>query len=152
MPKTLSRQEVLALIPQQHPFRFVDEILAVDDEHIIGQYRFRPDEFFYAGHFPGNPITPGVILIEAMAQVGVVAWGIYLLSKEIEAEELEKYLTIFSDAQAEFFLPVLPGDTITCRAEKVFWRKKKLRCKVEAQNSAGKIVASCIISGVGVYK
>ena len=151
MPKTLTRQEVLDLIPQQPPFRFVDEILEIDDEHIVGKYRFRPDEFFYAGHFPGNPLTPGVILIEAMAQVGVVAWGIYLLSKEVEMEELTKYLSIFSDSQAEFFHP-LPGDVITCRAEKVFWRKKKLRCKVEAQNSEGIIVASGIVSGMGVYK
>lgn len=152
MPKTLTKEEVLALIPQQAPFRYVDEIVAVDDAHIIGKYRFRADEFFYAGHFPGRPITPGVILIEAMAQVGVVAWGIYLLSKEVEPEEVDKYLTIFSDAQVEFLHPVYPGDVITSTAEKVFWRKKKLRCKVEAKNSDGIVVASCIISGMGVPK
>lgn len=148
MPKVLTRSEIMQLIPQQAPFRFVDEILEVDNEHIVGQYRFRPDEFFYAGHFPGRPITPGVILIEAMAQVGVVAWGIYLLAQEEDA--FDKYLTIFADCQTEFLHPVYPNDVIISRAEKIFWRKKKLRCKVEAKNSEGKVVANCIVSGMGV--
>jgi len=58
----LTPQEVLDLIPQQEPFRFVDEILEVDEDHIVAKYRFRPEADFYRGHFPGNPITPGVIL------------------------------------------------------------------------------------------
>ena len=74
------KQEVLALVPQQEPFRFIDEIISLDDEQIVGAYRFREDEYFYRGHFPGNPITPGVILIETMAQIGVVAFGMYLLA------------------------------------------------------------------------
>lgn len=150
--KVLTTEEVLDLIPQKHPFRFVDEILEVDDQHIVGQYRFHPDAFFYTGHFPGSPITPGVILIEAMAQVGVVAFGIYLLSKDLDAEDINKYITLFSDVQAEFFLPVYPGDLIICRAEKIFWRQKKLRCKVDAHNANGKLVASCVVSGIGVVK
>ena len=66
-------EEVLALVPQQAPFRFIDEILELDDEHIVAAYTFPSDADFYRGHFPGNPITPGVILIETMAQAGVVA-------------------------------------------------------------------------------
>jgi 3-hydroxyacyl-[acyl-carrier-protein] dehydratase len=75
----LRGEEVLELLPQQEPFRFVDEILEVDSEHIVSRYTFRPGADFYRGHFPGNPITPGVLLIEAMAQTGVVALGIYLV-------------------------------------------------------------------------
>jgi len=69
----LSKEEVLALVPQQEPFRFIDEITELDEEHIVANYTFRPDADFYRGHFPGNPITPGVILTETMAQAGVVA-------------------------------------------------------------------------------
>ena len=67
-PKPLSADEVLARVPQQPPFRFIDEILELDAEHILAGYRFREDAGFYRGHFPGNPITPGVILLETMAQ------------------------------------------------------------------------------------
>jgi 3-hydroxyacyl-[acyl-carrier-protein] dehydratase len=52
-------QEVLDLVPGQVPFRFIDEIISLDEEEIIGAYRFREDEFFYRGNFPGCPITPG---------------------------------------------------------------------------------------------
>ena len=70
--------EVLEKVPQQAPFRFIDEIHELDSEHIVASYRFPEDSDFYRGHFPGNLITPGVILVEAMAQAGVVAQGIYL--------------------------------------------------------------------------
>ena len=66
--------EVLKLVPQQPPFRFIDTIHELDREHIVASYRFPEDADFYRGHFPGNPITPGVILVEAMAQAaGVLA-------------------------------------------------------------------------------
>ena len=73
---------LLELLPQQEPFRFIDEILEVDEEHIVARYTFRPEADFYRGHFPGNPITPGVLLIESMAQTGVVALGIYLVARQ----------------------------------------------------------------------
>ena len=81
--RVLTRAEVLARIPQREPFRFVDEILEVDDDHIVATYRLRADADFYRGHFPGDPVTPGVLLVEAMAQASVVALGAYLLAKEL---------------------------------------------------------------------
>ena len=71
----LTPDQVLAMLPQQEPFRFVDHILELDEEHIVATYRFRPEADFYRGHFPGDPVTPGVILLEAVGQVGVVAWA-----------------------------------------------------------------------------
>jgi 3-hydroxyacyl-[acyl-carrier-protein] dehydratase len=59
----LTPAQLLDLLPQQRPFRFVDEIVEVDEQRIVGRYTFREDEWFYAGHFPGRPITPGVILL-----------------------------------------------------------------------------------------
>ena len=79
-PMQMTSEEVLAAIPHQEPFRFIDEILELDEDHIVSRYRFRPESDFYRGHFPGNPVTPGVILIESMAQAGIVALGIYLVS------------------------------------------------------------------------
>ena len=146
----LTAEEILALVPQQAPFRFIDAILEVDEEGIVGQYTYKHDESFYAGHFPGNPVTPGVILLETMAQTGVVAFGLYLLSAQLDKEGLMQYVTLFSDAQVEYFKPVYPGETMTIKAKKVFWRRMKLKAQVEMFNQAGELVSSCVISGMGV--
>ncbi|MBW2715225.1 MAG: beta-hydroxyacyl-ACP dehydratase [Deltaproteobacteria bacterium] len=147
----LTPKQVLDLIPQQDPFRFIDEILEVDDDHIVGTYRFRPDADFYRGHFPGNPVTPGVILIEALAQVGIVALGIFLLARESEAE-VTKTMTLFTDTDVEFAGIVNPGDRVTITAKKVFFRRRKLRSSAEMKLDDGTIVCSGTVSGMGIAK
>jgi 3-hydroxyacyl-[acyl-carrier-protein] dehydratase len=147
---TLDSAGILALLPQQEPFRFVDEILEVDDEQIVSRYRFRPEADFYRGHFPGNPITPGVLLIEAMAQTGVVSLGIYLVARERGVEEVKKVLTVFTDCTAEFSGVVRPGDTVTIRARKVFFRRMKLRADVEMRLADGTLVATATVAGMGI--
>jgi 3-hydroxyacyl-[acyl-carrier-protein] dehydratase len=146
----LTGSQVLDLLPQQEPFRFVDEILEVGDDHIVARYTFRPEADFYRGHFPGNPITPGVLLIEAMAQTGVVALGIYLVARERGVEEVRRVLTVFTDVTAEFTGVVRPGDTVTIRARKVFFRRMKLRAEVEMRKDDGSLVASATVAGMGI--
>jgi 3-hydroxyacyl-[acyl-carrier-protein] dehydratase len=148
--RALSPTEVLALVPQQPPFRFIDEIVDLSEDRIEGRYSFRPDESFYAGHFPGMPITPGVILLEAMAQTGVVALGIYLKALEVDVDELARWRSIFTDAEVEFLGRVLPGETVICRGEKIYWRRNKLRSRVEMSKPDGSVVAACTLSGLGV--
>ena len=148
----LSMDEVLALVPQQAPFRFVDELIELSDSHVVGRYTFKENESFYAGHFPDEPITPGVIMLESMCQVGVVALGIYILALELPPEEVSRYKTLFTDAQCEFTGLVLPGTTVTIRADKVYWRRMKLRSKVEMSLADGTIVASAVVSGIGVRR
>jgi 3-hydroxyacyl-[acyl-carrier-protein] dehydratase len=146
----LSPAELLKLLPQQKPFRFVDEITEVDATHIVGKYTFRPDEFFYPGHFPGNPVTPGVILLECMCQIGVVLQGIYLVGIELPPEQHHDWLTLFSDAQVEFLKSVLPGDTVTVRGDLEFWRRKKLKARVTMHLPDGTLAATATASGIGV--
>jgi len=146
----LSGAQVLELLPQQEPFRFVDEIVEVDDDHIVARYTFRPEAAFYRGHFPGNPITPGVLLIEAMAQTGVVALGIYLVARQRGVEEVRRVLTVFTDVTAEFSGVVRPGDTVTISARKVFFRRMKLRADVEMRKGDGSIVATATVAGMGI--
>ena len=146
----LTGSQVLDLLPQQEPFRFVDEILEVGDDHIVARYTFRPEADFYRGHFPGNPITPGVLLIEAMAQTGVVALGIYLVARERGVEEVRRVLTVFTDVTAEFTGVVRPGDTVTIRARKVFFRRMKLRAEVEMRRGDGSLVATATVAGMGI--
>lgn len=146
----LTPAQVLDLLPQQPPFRFVDEVLAVDDQRISGRYTFRQDEWFYAGHFPGRPITPGVILLECMCQIGVVALGIYLFALDHPAEEAREWTTLFVEAQTEFFRSVLPGETVTVRGERVYWRRHKLQARIEMFSADGTLVAQTTAAGLGV--
>lgn len=148
--RVLTKEQVLALVPQQEPFRFIDEILEVDDAHIVSHYRYRPDHDFYRGHFPGNPITPGVILAETMAQTGVVALGLYLVAKELGESELASLVTMFTDVNVEFSGIVLPGETVTVEATKMFFRRRKIRSAVQMRRQDGTIVCSGTCSGMGV--
>jgi 3-hydroxyacyl-[acyl-carrier-protein] dehydratase len=148
----LTPEEVLEMLPQKEPFLFVDEILEVDDDHIVAQYRFRPDADFYRGHFPGRPITPGVILLESLAQVGVVALGVYLVAKDRGLEAVRNELALFTDANVDFSGLVSPGDRVTIRAKKVFLRRGKFRSEAEMTLDDGTVVLSGTISGVGVQR
>lgn len=148
-------QEVLNLVPQQAPFRFVDEIISLDEEQIVGSYRFREDEFFYRGHFPGCPITPGVILIEAMAQVGVVAFGIYLLAcqKNMRPSQMNVPLSLFSLADnVEFKGIVAPGERVIIKGEKIYFRKNTIKANVSMERENGEIVCLGNLAGMGVDK
>jgi len=146
----LTPAQILEYLPQQRPFRFVDEILEVDEQRIAGRYTFREDEWFYAGHFPGRPITPGVILLESMCQVGVVALGIYLFALEHPPGESRGWTTLFVEAESEFLRSVLPGEVVTIRGERIFWRRNKLRARIEMFASDGTLVAQTTASGLGV--
>lgn len=148
----LTPEQVLQLVPQQAPFRFIDELLELDREHAVGGYTFRQDEFFYRGHFPDEPITPGVILLETMCQTGVVALGIYLLSLELPMAQLAGYKTLFTDGAVEFCDIVRPNDRVIVRAHKEFWRRLKLRSRVELVRGDGTLVAHGTVSGIGVKR
>lgn len=148
----LSPDEVLELLPQQEPFRFVDEILEVDENHIVACYRFRPEADFYSGHFPGDPITPGVILLESLAQVGVVALGIYLYALEFGREGVTKRVALFTDASIDFSGVVKPDERVTISAKKVFFRRGKLRTEASMALDDGTVVCSGTISGLGVER
>ena len=150
MGTILTPAQLLERLPQQRPFRFVDEILSVDEQSIHGRYTFRRDEVFYPGHFPGNPVTPGVILLESMCQVGVVCQGIYLVARDLPPEQQHGWLTLFSDAEVEFTRSVVPEETVEIHGELVFWRRRKLRATVTMTNQDGVMVARTTASGRGV--
>ncbi len=137
--------EIIALLPYQKPFLFVDGIDEISGESVTGHYTFKKEEFFYEGHFKNNPITPGVILTECMAQIGLVCLGIYLLKEELEDENPQIALT---SNQIDFYLPVLPEEKVTVVSEKEVFRFNKLKCKVKLLNEKGELVARGIISGM----
>ncbi|MEO1934854.1 MAG: 3-hydroxyacyl-ACP dehydratase FabZ family protein [Myxococcales bacterium] len=150
MGDCLSIDEVMGMVPQQEPFRFIDEILELDADHIVARHTFSKEADFYRGHFPGNPITPGVILIETAAQASVVAFGIYLYSLETSREDVAKLLTIFTDCNIDFSGAVMPGDRVQTTGRLKFFRRKKLRATFDMTLDDGTIVCSGELSGMGV--
>jgi 3-hydroxyacyl-[acyl-carrier-protein] dehydratase len=146
------RERILAMVPQRHPFRFIEDILELDEKHIVGVYRFRSDEYFYRGHFPGFPVTPGVILIETMAQTGVVAFGFYLNLLRGKGEKpIDDPVTLFTLAEAvEFTDMVHPGDLVMVTGRKVYFRGNQIKVDCVMTRSDGKEVCSGVLAGKGV--
>jgi 3-hydroxyacyl-[acyl-carrier-protein] dehydratase len=150
----ITLDQVLDLIPQQAPFRFIDRILSADDETITATYTFRKDEGFYQGHFPGNPVTPGAILVETMAQTGVVAMGIYLLLKRgVPVSELKEMITLFAFAdEIEFLGIVSPGETVIIHGQKIYLRKGNLKTRCSITRENGQMVCTGVLTGTGIKK
>ncbi|MBL8900198.1 MAG: beta-hydroxyacyl-ACP dehydratase [Planctomycetes bacterium] len=152
LPLGWTTAEILARVPHAPPFRFVDEVLEVSAERARGSYRFRIDEAFYAGHFPKSPVTPGVILIETMCQTAMLPLGLYLLSLEPAMHAEARARAVLTDVEAEFYRPVLPGETVIGEATKVFWRGRKLRAALELRSSAGELLAAGHAGAIGVLE
>ena len=111
----LTSTEVLARLPQQRPMRFIDEIVELDAKHIVGVYTWKNEDC--EGHFPGNPVVPGVKLIEMCAQVGKVAWGIWHMAHKTSPEELQQLLGCFTEVEKGVFKRMVkPGDKVSCQA------------------------------------
>ena len=142
----MKSEQSIKLLPYQDPFLFVDGINSISEDGVTGYYTFKANESFYKGHFKNNPRTPGVILTECMAQIGLVCLGIYLLRNEfIETTKPQIALT---SHQMDFYLPVLPNEKVTVVSEKEVFRFNKLRCKVELFNAKDELVARGKISGM----
>jgi UDP-3-O-[3-hydroxymyristoyl] N-acetylglucosamine deacetylase / 3-hydroxyacyl-[acyl-carrier-protein] dehydratase len=112
------------IMPHRYPFLLVDRILSLEDKkRVVGIKNVTINEPFFAGHFPGHPIMPAVLIIEAMAQVG----GILLLSS---VDTPEKYLVYFVEIdKAKFRRPVVPGDQIRFELEMVQLRRRFCKMK-----------------------
>jgi 3-hydroxyacyl-[acyl-carrier-protein] dehydratase len=104
--------EILSILPHRHPFLLVDKIIEMEEgKRIVGIKNVTINEPFFQGHFPGKPVMPGVLIIEAMAQVGAI-----LLLKNIE--DRENKLALFAGIdEVRFRKPVLPGDVLRFEVE-----------------------------------
>ncbi|MFO7444770.1 MAG: hypothetical protein R6W90_00315 [Ignavibacteriaceae bacterium] len=142
----MTPQEIISILPYSKPFLFVDSIDKIDDDSVTGSYTFKEDEFFYKGHFKNYPVTPGVILTETMAQIGVVCLGIYLIKDSISFEQFPQIAMV--STQVDFLLPVYPGEKVTVVSEKVYFRFGKLKCNINMMNGKGEVVCKGVISGM----
>lgn len=136
--------DIIKQLPYSEPFLFVDELLHADENGVTGTYTFKENLDFYKGHFKNNPVTPGVILTETMAQIGMVCLGIFLLGNELG----ENTVIAFTSADMEFLKPVYPNEKVTVTSEKLFFRFGKLKCNAVMKNEAGHEVCRGVLAGM----
>lgn len=146
----MKSNEIIKNLPYKKPFLFVDEITEITENGITGNYQFKEIEFFYEGHFKENPITPGVILTETMAQIGLVCLGIFLLKDEISSQK--KTQIALTSSQVDFYLPVFPNEKVTVISTKEYFRFNKLKCAVKMVNEKNELVCRGSISGMIIAK
>lgn len=144
----MDSKTILSLLPYAPPFLFVDELLHVNDDGATGTFMFHGNLDFYKGHFKGNPVTPGVILTETMAQIGVACLGIYL----IKDEAIQDIAIALTSSETEYLKPVYPGEKVTVTSEKIYFRFNKLKCRVSMSNSAGDVVCTGTLAGMILKK
>jgi 3-hydroxyacyl-[acyl-carrier-protein] dehydratase len=146
----MNSEQIISNLPYAPPFLFVDALTEVSENGVSGNYIFKEEAFFYRGHLKENPITPGVILTETMAQIGVVCLGIYLLRDEISLKR--KLQIVLTSNQTDFYIPVFPNEKVTVISEKEYFRFNKLKCKVKMMNSKEELVCRGTISGMILTK
>ena len=137
-------KNITAKLPYEKPFLFVDEIVDATDDGVEGNFTFDPNSDFYRGHFKDSPVTPGVILTETMAQIGVVCLGINLLGESLNS----RTKIAMSAIEVEFIKPVFPGEKVTVIGKKIYFRFGKLKCTVSMRDSSGDEVCHGTISGI----
>lgn len=142
----MTSAEIISYLPYREPFLFVDELTVISEVAIEGYYTFRKDAFFYKGHFKDEPVTPGVILSETMAQIGVVSMGIYLLQENIDG--LTHAGIALTSHAVDFYLPILPGEKVRVTSEREYYRFGKLKCKVKLFDSKDQLACRGAISGM----
>ena len=121
-------KEIMSLLPHRYPFLLVDKILELEEgKRIVGIKNVSINEPFFQGHFPGSPIMPAVLLLEAMAQTG----GTLVLSSESEKSKMRNVLFLGID-KARFRKPVYPGDQVRFELETLQRKKSVWKFKGEA--------------------
>jgi 3-hydroxyacyl-[acyl-carrier-protein] dehydratase len=142
-------KEIIQQLPYSSPFLFVDSLSALDENGVTGTFTFDKDLDFYKGHFKDHPVTPGVILTETMAQIGLVCLGIFLNG---DLEQGASGHVMLTSTAIDFLKPVFPGETVTVISEKIYFRFKKLHCSVSMFNEKGEVVCKGTLSGMVTKK
>jgi 3-hydroxyacyl-[acyl-carrier-protein] dehydratase len=141
LPKPIEAREILKYLPHRHPFLLLDRVLEMEiepEKRLIGIKNIANNEPFFTGHFPGNPVMPGVLMIEAMAQAsGMLAH----LAAEMDGHTGELYYLVKVD-NARFTQIVVPGDQLVLDViqKRIMRRMGRYECQASV---GGKPVASC---------
>src|ERR1700761_8880212 len=144
------KNSILNHLPYKSSFRFVDNISRLTEDEVIGDFTLKEDAFFYEDHFAGNPITPGVIITEIMAQIGLVVLGIFLILKDtgLNFDNDQELFPLLTSTDVSFYKMVLPGQKVTVVSKKQYFRFGKLKCHVEMLDSNKELIASGTFAGI----
>ena len=124
----LDIKRIMAALPHRYPMLLVDRVESIDPERgIVAIKAVSMNEEFFQGHFPGNPVMPGVLIVEAMAQVA----GVGLMNAIPDTERKLLYLTGVD--RCKFRRPVVPGDQLRIEAEIVSLKSRLTKCRVTAR-------------------
>lgn len=142
----MTKQEIISKLPYSKPFLFVDDLTEINDNGIQGSYTFDENADFYKGHFKEHPVTPGVILTEVMAQIGLVCLGIFILDNTFN----KNTPIALTSTSIEFVKSVFPNEKVCVTSEKIYFRFGKLKCRVRMTNASGELVCMGEIAGMMV--
>lgn len=131
----LDIRAIEALLPHRPPFLLLDHVDAVSDDEIVARKAVSSDDWFFRGHFPGHPVMPGVLIVEALAQAGAV-----LAARQSRFDPATQVMYFMAIEKARFRKPVLPGDLLKLRV--VPLRKGSSIWKMRGEASVGDVVVA----------
>ena len=134
------------VIPHRPPFLFLDEIEELTGSSARARYRFKREDWYFAGHFPGNPVVPGVIQIEAMGQL-LVAMGLTAARETGQSAE-QIYFALVTECR--FHRPLRPDDEVLVRVERDWMRLRTIQARGTVHHAvSGELVCEAVLRGAG---
>lgn len=131
---------IISKLPYGKDFLFVDEIKYIDNYKVIGTYKFDSSAYFYNSHFLHTPITPGVILIEAMGQIGMVSHLIFLNKLHLSKQN---FIPLFSNLESSFYKTIEKGGKIKVIGDKIYFRNNVLKSEIKLYNELEELCVLC---------
>ena len=138
--------DLISKLPYGKDFLFVDKISEVSEKHILGSYFFSENLGFYAAHFKDKPVTPGVILTECAAQIGLACLGLYLIGDP--NTQKHRHFIALTETQIDFFKPVYPNETVWVKANLVYFRFNKMKVNIEIRLANQQLIAKGTLAGM----
>lgn len=141
----MTTSEIIDALPFSYPYLFVEELSYVTEKGAKGNFTYNENLDFFKGHFKNNPIVPGAILTETMAQIGLVCLAIFLTA---DKDEMKNSVSVATSYNVNFFKPVFPNEKVTVTSELIYFRFGKLKANVIMTNENNMKICEGILSGI----